>query len=48
MVRCFDVIVAPFLRLQVFYVYVTNKSFQSLGVIEDFSVYRTCSDNSHW
>ncbi|KAI9912823.1 hypothetical protein PsorP6_005089 [Peronosclerospora sorghi] len=33
---------------RVFYVYVKNKSFQSLGVLEDFSVYKAHSEKSHW
>ncbi|KAF1792453.1 FERM/acyl-CoA-binding protein, 3-helical bundle [Phytophthora cactorum] len=34
--------------LQLFYVYVKNESFQSLGVLEDFSVYKADADKSHW
>ncbi|KAG6971255.1 hypothetical protein JG687_00002153 [Phytophthora cactorum] len=33
---------------RLFYVYVKNESFQSLGVLEDFSVYKADSDKSHW
>ncbi|KAG7382368.1 hypothetical protein PHYPSEUDO_004993 [Phytophthora pseudosyringae] len=33
---------------RVFYVYVKNESFQSLGVLEDFAVYKADADKSHW
>ncbi|KAF4037585.1 PRELI-like family [Phytophthora infestans] len=32
---------------RLFYVYVKNESFQSLGVLEDFSVYEADADKSH-
>ncbi|OWZ22057.1 hypothetical protein PHMEG_0003300 [Phytophthora megakarya] len=32
----------------VFYVYVKNVSFQSMGVLEDFSVYKVDDDKMHW
>ncbi|KAG6974315.1 hypothetical protein JG688_00003127 [Phytophthora aleatoria] len=33
---------------RLFYVYVKNESFPSLGVLEDFSVYKADADKSHW
>ncbi|CEG36973.1 hypothetical protein L915_04987 [Plasmopara halstedii] len=33
---------------RIFYVYIRNKSFQSLGVLEDFSVYEADAEKSHW
>ncbi|ETK91425.1 hypothetical protein F441_05125 [Phytophthora nicotianae CJ01A1] len=33
---------------RLFYVYVKNESFQSLGVLEDFSVYKADANKSHW
>lgn len=33
---------------RIFYVYVRNKSFQSLGVLEDYSVYKADAVKSHW
>lgn len=33
---------------RLFFVYVKNESFQSLGVLEDYSVYRSHSDKTHW
>ncbi|EGZ17729.1 hypothetical protein PHYSODRAFT_314948 [Phytophthora sojae] len=33
---------------RLFYVYVKNESFQSLGVLEDFAVYKAHSDKPHW
>jgi hypothetical protein len=31
-----------------FYVYTRNETFQSVGVIEDFSVYRVAPENAGW
>ncbi|KAL4106001.1 hypothetical protein PRIC1_004056 [Phytophthora ramorum] len=33
---------------RLFYVYVKNESFQSLGVLEDFALYKVDPDKSHW
>ncbi|CAI5730969.1 unnamed protein product [Peronospora destructor] len=33
---------------QIFYVYVKNKSYQSLGLLEDFAVYKAHSDKPQW
>ncbi|KAG6602972.1 Acyl-CoA-binding protein 3 [Phytophthora cinnamomi] len=33
---------------RLFYVYVKNESFQSLGALEDFSVYKAHSDKPYW
>ncbi|KAF4320708.1 hypothetical protein G195_006004 [Phytophthora kernoviae 00238/432] len=33
---------------RMFYVYVKNESFQSLGVLEDYSVYQAHTNKAHW
>ncbi|KAF1331273.1 Vacuolar protein, partial [Globisporangium splendens] len=35
-------------RNRMFYVYTRNETFQSVGVIEDFSVYRVAPENAGW
>ncbi|GLE00434.1 hypothetical protein PINS_up009191 [Pythium insidiosum] len=35
-------------RNRVFYVYIRNESFQSLGTIEDYSIYHAADENPEW